>query len=61
MIKRGLIATGALVTAFATTVGLTLAQSPSPTASPMVSPSPTASPTTTTVPSGAPATGHGGN
>lgn len=58
MIKKGLIASGVLVTAFVTTVGLAIAQSPTP----MVSPSPTASPTTTTtVPSGAPATGYGTN
>ncbi len=70
MIKKGLIAAGALVTAFAATVGLVIAQTatpvptdtpiptvaPSPTATPTVSPSPTASPR---VPQGAPATGRG--
>lgn len=61
MIKKGLIAAGTLVTAFATTVGLILAQTPSPTADPTMSPSPrpTASPTTT-IPRGAPSTGLGG-
>ncbi len=57
MIKKGLIAAGTLATAFAATVGLVLAQSPSPTASPTSTPSPTATPRT---PTGAPATGLGG-
>jgi hypothetical protein len=57
MVKKGLIAAGTLVTAFAATVGLALAQSPSPSSSPLVSPSPSASPSTT-VPAGAPSTGH---
>ncbi len=69
MIKKALLSVGALITAFAATVGLVFAQTatPSPTASPTVSPtsSPTASPgatasPTTRVPAGAPATGMGG-
>lgn len=56
MIKKALIAGGALVSAFALTVSLVAAQTPTP--SPTTVPRPTASPTTT-VPTGAPATGMG--
>lgn len=71
MVKKILLSAGALISAFAATVGLVMAQTPTPTDTPTpmpsatvsptgtASPSPTASPTTR-VPSGAPATGMGG-
>lgn len=54
MINKALLATGTLVSAFALTIGLVMAQTaaPSPTASPTASPS-------AIVPTGAPATGMG--
>lgn len=62
MIKKGLIAGAGLVSAFALTVGLVLAQSPTatPSPSPTVSPSPTATvrpAASPTVPTAAPETG----
>lgn len=67
MIKKGLIAVGSLITGFALTVGLVLAQttSPSPATSPTVTPRPTSAATASpaaspVIPSAAPATGMGG-